>query len=177
MNRLITSTLTLFLSAGIGAFAAEEHKHDHAKDHAKDHGHEHEKAVEVGVVTIGTTKVEVEMAGAVKAGKEVHVELNLTPAAPAPKAVRVWIGSDSGRGSEKAKATSEAAHPGSYEAHVAVPAPLPEGSKIWISIDPASGDAVKGSLPLPGSDTMAPHDDHQGHDHGDDLKHEHEPKK
>ena len=167
MNRIITSTLTLMLTAGIGLIAAEEHQHELH--------HEHGKSVEVGEVTIGATKVDVEIAGAVIADKQVHVELHLTPATPAPKAVRVWIGSDSGRGSEKAKASGEATHPGSYEAHVAVPAPLPEGSKIWISIEPASGEAVKGSLPLPGSDTKAPHDDHQGHEHGDD--HKHEPKK
>lgn len=164
MNRLITSTLTLLLSAGIGLIAAEEHPHEHGK--------EHEKAVKVGEVTIGTSKVEVEMAGAVNADKEVHVELSLTPATPAPKAVRVWIGSDSGRGSEKAKATGAVAEPGSYEAHVAVPAPMPEGSKIWISIEPASGDAVKGSLPLPSSDAKGP----AAHDHDHDHDHKHEPK-
>ena len=163
MNRIITSTLTLMLTAGIGLIAAEEHQHEHGKEHGK--------SVEVGEVTIGATKIDVEMAGIASAGKEVHVELNLTPATPTPKAVRVWIGSDSGRGSEKAKATGEAAHPGSYEAHVAVPAPLPEGSKIWISIEPASGEAVKGSLPLPGSDAKGRAD----HDH--DHDHEHEPKK
>lgn len=98
-------------------------------------------------------------------GKEVHVELHLAPATPAPKAVRVWIGIESARGSEKAKAEAEAEHPGGYEAHVDVPSPLPEGSKIWISIEPASGDAVKGSLPLPGPSAKP-------HDHK-----EHEPKK
>lgn len=153
MTRILTATLALLLSGGIGAFAADEHKHEHGK------------TVEAGEVTIGTTKVEVELAGTVTAGKEVHVELHLAPATPAPKAVRVWIGIESGRGSEKAKAEGEAEHPGGYEAHVDVPAPLPEGSKIWISIEPASGDAVKGSLPLPGPDAKA-------HDHK-----EHEPKK
>ncbi len=145
MTRILTATLVLLLSGGIGAFAADEHKHEH----------EHGKAVEVGEVTIGTTKVDVEIAGAVTAGKKVHVALHLTPPTPAPKVVRVWIGSESGRGSEKAKAEGEAEHPGGFEAHVDVPAPLPEGSKIWISIEPASGDAAKGSLPLPGPDAKA----------------------
>lgn len=151
MTRILTATLALLLSSGIGAFAADEHKHDHGK------------AVEAGEVTIGTTKVEVELAGTVTAGKEVHVELHLAPATPAPKAVRVWIGIENGRGSEKAKAEAEADHPGGYEAHVDVPSPLPEGSKIWISIEPASGDAVKGSLPLPAADAKA--HDHKDHEH------------
>ena len=150
MTRILTATLALLLSAGMGAYAADEHKHEH----------EHGKAVEVGEVTLGATKVDVEMAGAATPGKEVHIELHLAPATPAPKAVRVWIGIESGRGSEKAKAEGEADHPGGYEAHVDVPSPLPEGSKIWISIEPASGDAVKGSLPLPGPDAK-PHE----HDH------------
>ena len=141
MSRIFNATLSaavaLLVTAGTSLMAADEHKHEHGK------------AVEVGEVTVGTTKVDVEMAGAATPGKEVHVELHLAPATPAPKAVRVWIGIESGRGSEKAKAEAEADHPGGYEAHVDVPNPLPEGSKIWVSIEPASGDAVKGSLPLP----------------------------
>jgi hypothetical protein len=153
MTRILTATLALLLFSGIGAFAADDHKHEHGK------------TVEVGEVTIGTTKVEVELAGAVTAGKEVHVELHLDPATPAPKAVRVWIGIESGRGSEKAKAEAEAeaAQPGGYEAHVDVPSPLPEGSNIWVSIEPASGDVVKGSLQLPSPDAKA--HDHKNHDH------------
>ncbi len=139
MSRILNATLSaavaLLFTAGTSLIAADEH----------DHG----KAVEVGEVTLGTTKVEVQMGGAATPGKEVHIDLHLAPPTPAPKAVRVWIGIDSGRGSEKAKAEAEAAHPGGYEAHVDVPNPLPEGSKIWISIEPASGEAVKGSLALP----------------------------
>jgi hypothetical protein len=155
MSRILNSTLSaavaLLFVTGTSLMAADEHKHDHGK------------AVEVGAVTVGTTKVNVEMSGVATPGKEAHLELHLTPPAPAPKAIRVWIGIESGRGSEKAKAEGEAAHPGGYEAHVAVPSPLPEGSKIWISIEPASGDAVKGSLALPaaGAKPAAEHN----HDH------------
>lgn len=155
MNRILTATLALLIFGGIGAFAADDHKHDHDQDHGK--------AIEVGEATLGTTKVTVEMAGDATPGKEVHVELHLAPATPAPKAVRVWVGIENGRGSEKAKAEGDADHPGGYEAHVNVPNPLPAGSKIWISIEPASGDTVKGSLPLPSPKAHA--HDHHGHEH------------
>ena len=118
---------------------------------ADEHGHG--KAVELGKVTIGSATVNVEVAGTIAAGKEVHVELHVTPPTPAPKAIRVWIGVENGRGSEKAKAEGEAAHPGGYEAHVDVPSPLPEGSKLWISVEPAEGEAAKSSLPLPAAST------------------------
>lgn len=155
MSRILNATLSaavaLLFTAGTSLIAADEHKHDHGK------------VTEVGEVTIGTNKVDVEMAGAATPGKEAHIELHLTPPTPAPKAIRVWIGIESGRGSEKAKAEGEADHPGGYEAHVDVPNPLPEGSKIWVSIEPASGDAVKGSLPLPGPGAKA--HDHKDHEH------------
>ncbi len=154
MTKILTASLALLLSGGIGAYAADEHKHEHGKP------------IEVGNVTLGNTKVDAEVAGAVTPGKEVHVEMHLTPLTPAPKAVRLWIGIESGRGSTKAKAEVEADHPGGYEAHVEVPNPLPEGSKIWISIEPASGEAVKGSLPLPvvGAKPAVTHDHDHDHD-------------
>lgn len=160
MNRILTSSLALLLSSGMAAFAAESH----------DHG----KGVDIGEVTLGSTKVDVEMAGTATPGKEVQFELHLAPATPAPKAVRVWIGVENGRGSEKSKAEAEAGHPGGYEAHVDVPSPLPEGSKIWISIDPESGDALKGSLALPIPGAAQP--DHKAHDHKDHDHKDHDHK-
>lgn len=145
-------TLALLLSGGIGADAADEH-HQGPR-----------KPVTVGDVTLGITKVAVEMAGAVTPGTDVHVELHLTPLTPAPNAVHVWIGIESALGSKKAKAQGEAEHPGGYEAQVEVPSPLPEGSKIWISIEPTSGDTLTGSVPLLRAGTKPAGHDHD-HDH------------
>lgn len=152
MSRILNATLSaavaLFLSTGAHLTAADEHK-----DHA------HANMIAVGNVTLGTVVAKVEGAGAPAAGKEWHVTVDLPAGTAAPKAIRVWVGIESGRGSEKAKAEVEAAHPGGYEAHVDVPAPLPEGSKLWVSLEPAAGDAVKGSLPLPAAGAK-PADEH-----------------
>ena len=155
MSRILNATLSaavaLLFTAGTSLMAADEHKHEHGD------------MIAVGNVTLGTVVAKVEGAGIPAAGKEWHVTVDLPAGTAAPKAVRIWVGIESGRGSEKAKAEAEAAHPGGYEAHVDVPNPLPEGSKIWISIEPASGEAVKGSLALPAAGAK-PAGEHK-HDH------------
>ncbi len=115
---------------------------------------------EAGTVTIGTTAVVAQMAGAATAGGRVAIELHLNPPTPIPEAVLVWIGDASGRGSVTVKAKDEAGHQGGYEADVAVPSPLPAGSRIWITIEPAAGGALSGSLPIPGPDAKVHEHDH-----------------
>lgn len=146
MTTIPITTLTLLLAWGLSAFAADE----------RDYG----VSYEVGKITIGGIVVEGEMAGLATPGKEVKVELHITPAAPAPKAVRVWIGSESGRGSAKTRAAGEVGHASGYEALVVVPSPLPDGSRIWISLEPAQGDTVTGSLALPGPNSKVHEHDH-----------------
>jgi hypothetical protein len=137
--------LSIVLLAALAAVApaADGHGHDHGHDH--DHG----SAVAAGSMSLAGATVAVGVAGAVKPGAEVHVELAFTPAQPAPKAVRIWIGSESGRGSARARAGALKRTPGAYAAHVEVPSPLPADSRIWINVEPASGEAVKGSVALP----------------------------
>jgi hypothetical protein len=141
LNAALIATVALLFTPGTSLMAADEHKHGH--------GHGHGDMIAVGDVTLGTVVANVEGAGVPTAGKEWHVTVDLPPGTTAPKAIRVWVGIENGRGSEKAKANPEAAHPGGHEAHVEVPAPLPEGSKLWVSLEPVAGDAVKGSLALP----------------------------
>jgi hypothetical protein len=154
-NTALIATVALLFTAGSSLMAADEHKHEH--------GHGHGDMIAVGNVTLGTVVAKVEGAGVPAAGKEWHVTVDLPPGTAAPKAIRVWVGIESGRGSEKAKANPEAAHPGGHEAHVDVPAPLPEGSNLWVSLEPVAGDTVKGSLALPaaGAKPAGEHD----HDH------------
>ena len=85
----------------------------------------------------------------IAAGKEWHVELRLNPDQPVPKAIRVWVGTENGRGSVKAKAEAEKDAKGEYGAHVEVPNPIPADSKLWISIEPENGQSAKGALALP----------------------------
>ncbi|GDY12194.1 hypothetical protein LBMAG53_10720 [Planctomycetota bacterium] len=146
MIRLIIPAFVLLLASTI-AVAAD---HDHAM-------------TDLGSHAVGSTTVAIKAAGSVKPGGRLHLDLAHVPAAPAPKAIRVWVGIESGRGSAKAKAELE--KDGLYEALVELPAPLPEGAKIWISVEPASGETVKASLPIPAAVAEHHDHDHAGHKH------------
>ncbi len=158
LNPALSAAVALLFTAGSGLTAAEEHKHEHAD------------MVAVGNATLGSIVAKIEGAGAPVAGKEWQVTVDLPAGTAAPKAIRVWVGIESGRGSEKAKAQAEAEHPGGYEAHVNVPSPLPEGSQLWVSLEPAVGDSVKGAVALTAPIEPVPvvkpaHDPHDRHNH------------
>jgi hypothetical protein len=131
MNRTLLSTAILAALA-FPVVAAEEHGHDHAgHDHAgHDHGtaavHE-AKAISLGKVTIANATIEVSRDGEITAGKTIELHVALTTDKLAPKAVRLWIGMDSGKGSVKAKADMHGNH---GHAQVEVPDPLPEGAAV-----------------------------------------------
>lgn len=149
MIRLILPALALLLTSAF-ATAAEGHHHHHPMTNLGSH-------------PIGAAKLVIQAAGSVKPGGRLHLDLAYVPAAPAPKAIRVWVGIESGRGSAKAKAELE--KDGLYEAVVELPAPLPEGAKIWISVEPAVGETVKASLPIPAAVAEHHDHDHAGHKH------------
>lgn len=157
----ITPAILTALVALVAPVSAAD---DHAgHDHAAEGAHAHGTAAAVGSVDISVYKVAVSAAGAIAAGKEWHVELRLNPDQPAPKAIRVWVGTDNGRGSVKAKAEAEKDAKGEYGAHVEVPNPIPADSKLWISIEPENGQTAKGSVALPQAEA--------GHHEGDGHKH------
>lgn len=168
MSRFLNATLgaaaALLLAANPTLLAADAHGHAHA----------HGAMTAVGPVTLGAIVAQVESEGSPTAGKEWHVEVGLPTGTAAPKALRIWVGIENGRGSEKAKAEAEADHPGSYAAHVDVPAPLPEGSKLWIALENSAGETTKGSLALPGAAGKA--DPHAGHEHKDHSHSDHDHK-
>lgn len=155
MSRFFNATLSaaaaLLLASGTTLMAADAHDHDHGD------------LADVGTVTLGGIAAKVESEGAPAAGKKWHVEVALPAGTAEPKAIRAWVGSENGRGSEKTKAEPE--HPGVYEAHVEVPTPLPDGSKLWISLENAAGETAKASLPLPAAAAPAADDLHKGHKH------------
>jgi len=165
MSRILNAALAVavFFTAGTSLSAAEGHDHEHK-------GHDHGTMTALGSVTLGAVVAKVEGAGAPIAGKEWHVTVTLPAGTVAPKAIRVWVGIDSGRGSEKAKAEGEAEHPGEYAAHVNVPTPLPEGSQLWVSLEPVTGDSVKGSVAL-SAPAVAPKPAPEGHGAHDGHKH------
>jgi hypothetical protein len=137
MSRHHLSTVLLIALIALAAPLAAADGHDHAAE-----------AKPLGSLVIGSQTIAIATAGDLAAGTELHVELQLKPEAPAPKAIRVWVGSENARGSVKAKAEAEKDAKGAYEAHVEVPKPIPADSKLWIAIEHADGQTTKGSLAL-----------------------------
>jgi hypothetical protein len=161
-SSITPAILTALLALGAPLSAADEHAgHNHAAEGAHAHG----KAESVGAVDISVYKVAVSASGAIAAGKEWHVELRLNPDQPVPKAIRVWVGTENGRGSVKAKAEAEKDAKGEYGAHVEVPNPIPADSKLWISIEPDNGQTAKGSVALPKTEATHEHKEGDGHKH------------
>lgn len=153
MSRFPILPALLALAAPLSA--ADDHAgHNHAGGGAHAHG----KTEAVGLVDIGVYKVAVSASGAIAAGKEWHVELQLNPAQPVPKAIRVWVGTDLGRESMKAKAEAEKDAKGEFAAHVVIPNPIPNDSKLWISIEAENGQSIKGSLPITTGNKQDTHD-------------------
>jgi hypothetical protein len=111
--------------------------------HDKD---EHEKMIPIGEATAGGMKFAAAREETVKEGGEAAFDLVVTgyPAGGKPKAVRFWVGLESGDGSVKAKAEEET--PDHWHVHVEVPKPIPAGSKFWAEVEPATGAKFKVSF-------------------------------
>jgi hypothetical protein len=160
LSRLTPTVLAALCAFGLPLTAADSHAgHDHGPTGHDSHG----MASPVGTVVIGNLSVVVSAAGELVAGKAPHVELMVTPAEPAPKALRLWVGGENGRGSVKAKADASKTTKGLYQAHVEVPKPLSADSAIWISVEGADGQTTKGSLELPKAEHV--HTEGDGHQH------------
>lgn len=162
--RHIPFTTVLFsalLAVGATLSAAEDPHAGH--NHAAEAAHAHGKTEPVGSVDISVYKIAVSASGTIAAGKEWHIELRLNPEQPVPKAIRVWVGTETGRGSTKAKAEAEKDAKGEYSAHVEIPNPIPADAKLWIAIEPDNGQTAKGSVTMP--KTEAGHHEGDGHKH------------
>ena len=105
---------------------------------------DHPNAVSLGEETIGGLQLKAMQDGAVKPGGEGAFDLNVT--GPKPKAVRFWVGVESGEGSVKARAEEESA--GNWHTHVEVPDPLPPGSRFWVEVEPQQGQKQTVSFDL-----------------------------
>jgi hypothetical protein len=113
-------------------------------EHADGDPHEGDEHA-LGTVTAGDTSLAVVMAGDVKPGAELHVELDVTKGAT-PAAVRLWVGKESAVGSMKAKADADGAH---FHAHVEVPSDVTKEARLWIEVEAAGGKRTAQSLALP----------------------------
>jgi uncharacterized protein involved in copper resistance len=140
--------------------AAQPSDHGHAHGPGGEHldqptpaAGDHGAATNLGSTTIGPFNVTASRtAGTLVAGKEVVVDVIVTPAAGATAkatAVRYWIGVESGQGSVKARGDVEdPARPNRWHSHAELPSPIPPGSKLWIEIDDDQGVTSVGSLEL-----------------------------
>ena len=99
---------------------------------------------ELGSQMIGGYNIAAARFGDLKPGAESVVELTVTGGTGKPKAVRAWIGVETGEGSAKAKGEVEG---DDYDCHVEVPSPLPAGSKLWVEVENDAGKP-KGSFEL-----------------------------
>jgi len=108
----------------------------------------HGNALSLGTTTAGGLTLAASQDNPIKAGGEGAFDLKVTgyPAGGKPKAVRFWVGVESGEGSTPARATEET--PDNWHTHVEVPAPLPAGAKFWAEVEPASGEKFKVSFAL-----------------------------
>lgn len=153
---------SLALAAGIALGCDKDnHKHDgkDGHDHSKDakpattggggdkpKTGDHAGAVTLGETTVAGLKVTAKQDEPIKAGGEGAFDLIITgyPAGAKPKAVRFWVGTESGEGSAKAKADEQT--PDNWHTHVEVPNPIPAGAKFWAEIEPAAGEKFKVSF-------------------------------
>lgn len=158
MTRHLLPALAGLLALGTplpGADAQTGHHHA---------GHDHGPHTALGAATIGGLTLAASAAGAPLAGRAWPIGLHLADGQPAPKAIRLWVGTENGRGSAKSLAIADAGRPGGYHAHVAVPRTLPAGSQLWIAVDTADGQTAA-ALPLPQTATDQTHGPGDGHAH------------
>ena len=97
----------------------------------------HPNAVELGEQTVAKWRLKAKQDEPVKPGGDGAFDVTITGDGK-PKAVRFWVGVQSGEGSVKAKAEEET--PGNWHTHAEVPDPLPPGSKFWVEVEPAQGE-------------------------------------
>ena len=122
---------------------ADKHEHKEGEKHEhKEDEHKGEKK-DLGKKEIGGYTVQVAQVGDVKAGEEAIFVITLSGGGK-PKAVRGWVGVESGERSIKSKAEDEEKE---YHLHHEVSKPMPAKSMLWIELETSSGKK-KGSFAM-----------------------------
>jgi hypothetical protein len=117
--------------------AGDKHDHKDGDDHDHKDGHGHGPKTELGSQSAGGMTIMAAREGDVTPGGEATFDIGVTGGAGKPAAVRVWVGTEDGKGSIKAKAEAEG---DGWHAHAEVPKPLPSGSKLWVEVETAKGE-------------------------------------
>ncbi|MBX3356479.1 MAG: hypothetical protein KF724_12355 [Phycisphaeraceae bacterium] len=120
-----------------GKTKADGHDHKDGDDHDHTDGHGHGPKTELGSQSAGDMTIVAAREGDVTAGGEATFDISVSGVVGKPSAVRVWVGSQDGKGSIKAKAEAES---DGWHAHAEVPEPLPVGSKLWVEVETAKGE-------------------------------------
>jgi hypothetical protein len=122
-----------------GATKADGHDHKDGDGHDHDHkdGHGHGPKTELGSQSAGGMTIVAAREGDVTPGGDATFDIGVTGGAGKPAAVRVWVGTQDGKGSIKGKAEAEG---DGWHAHAEVPKPLPAGSKLWVEVETAKGE-------------------------------------
>jgi hypothetical protein len=122
-----------------GATKADGHDHKDGDGHDHDHkdGHGHGPKTELGSQSAGGMTIVAAREGDVTPGGDATFDISVTGGAGKPAAVRVWVGTQDGKGSIKGKAEAEG---DGWHAHAEVPKPLPAGSKLWVEVETAKGE-------------------------------------
>jgi hypothetical protein len=122
-----------------GATKADGHDHKDGDGHDHDHkdGHGHGPKTELGSQSAGGMTIVAAREGEVTPGGDATFDIGVTGGAGKPAAVRVWVGTQDGKGSIKGKAEAEG---DGWHAHAEVPKPLPAGSKLWVEVETAKGE-------------------------------------
>jgi len=108
-------------------------------------GHEHAE-VSLGTIEVGGLRVDLAQGhGAVAAGKEGHLVVELPYSDGGSTIVRAWIGGEDRTLSRVAKGEYSPTHD-DYDVHATAPDPLPEDARWWIELELPSGDRPVGSV-------------------------------
>ena len=113
------------------------HKHEEGGHEHKEGEDEHKgERKDLGEKKLGGYTVKAAQFGEVKAGEEAVFVVTLSGGSAKPKAVRGWVGVESGERSIKTKAEDEGSE---YHLHHQVSKPLPKRSKLWLEVDTTTG--------------------------------------
>jgi hypothetical protein len=102
-------------------------------DHEDDHKGEKK---DLGKQQVGGFTVQVTQVGDVKPGEEAVFVITVSGGTGKPKAVRGWVGVESGERSIKTKAEDEERE---WHLHHQVSKPIPANCKLWVELETSSG--------------------------------------
>ena len=147
---ILSSVVAVAAFAGVaraaqqpGTSPADKHEHKEGEKHKEGDEHKGEKK-DLGKKEIAGYTVQVSQVGEVKAGEEAVFVITLSGGGGKPKAIRGWVGVESGERSIKSKAHDEEKE---YHLHHEVSKPMPAKSMLWVEVETSAGKK-KGSFAL-----------------------------